>query len=66
MFSNYLTKAKESKKGIISWMCNTHSSFAGNQISENASTSAAELMIIPIRNILLRIANLFQRLLGLV
>ncbi len=61
-----LTVGIVGKKGIISWMCDTHSSFDGEQTSENASISAAELMIIPIRNIVLRIANIFQRLLGFV
>lgn len=53
-------------KGIISWMCNTHSSFEGNQTSGDVDVSLFEAILIPIRNIILKIANLIQKLLGFV
>lgn len=53
-------------KGIISWMCETHSSFEGNQTSADASVNFFESLLIPMRNIILKIANLIQKLLGFV
>lgn len=54
-------------KGIISWMSNTHSEFDGESTSNNnIFMSTLDIILIPIRNIFLKIANLFQRLLGFV
>ena len=54
------------QKGIISWMCNTHSSFNGTGSSDDTTIGIFDSIFIPIRNIFLKIANLFQRLLGFV
>lgn len=54
------------KKGIITWMCNTHSSFDGETSSGGLGTSLFDIILIPIRNIIFKIANIIQRLLGFV
>jgi predicted peptidase len=53
-------------KGMISWMCNTHSEFEGGQTSDDVSVGIFDAILIPIRNIILKIANLIQRILGFV
>ncbi len=55
----------EDAKGIIWWMQNTHSSFDGG-VSDDADVSIISYLFIPIRNAMLKIANLFQRLFGFV
>lgn len=56
----------ENPNGIISWMCNTHSSFDGIASDDEASVSIIEYIFIPLRNLMLKIANLFQKMLGFV
>ena len=56
----------ENSKGIISWMCNTHSSFDGTPSKKDTFIDTATAFLIPFRNIVFKIANLFQRLLGFV
>ena len=53
-------------KGIISWMCNTHSDFDGTPSTSNSVPGMIDFMLIPIRNIIFRIANIIQRILGFV
>lgn len=56
----------EDSNGIISWMCNTHSSFDGTASDNDADVGFISAMFIPMRNLFLKIANLFQKLLGFV
>lgn len=53
-------------KGIISWMSNTHSSFTGTPDGNNSSVSIISTILIPFRNLFLKIVNIFQRILGFV
>lgn len=52
--------------GIIRWMSNTHSSFDGTPADRTTPINVFTIMIIPFRNMLFRIANIFQRILGFV
>ena len=61
-----LTVGIVGEKGIISWMCNTHSSFDGQQTSFDTIPGMIDLIINPIRNLILKIANIVQRMLGYV
>ncbi|MBR3835622.1 MAG: hypothetical protein IKJ69_02390 [Clostridia bacterium] len=56
----------EGENGMISWMCNTHSDFDGTSADDNAQVSILEMIFIPLKNLLFKIANIFQRLLGFV
>lgn len=63
---NGLSVSIVGKKGIISWMSNTHSSFDGTPTPPNSIPSMFDFMFIPLRNLLFRIANMFQKILGFV
>lgn len=56
----------EGDEGLISWMSNTHSSFDGDADDDAGSIDFLSILIIPIRNLILKIANIIQRILGLV
>ena len=56
----------QGSNGMISWMCNTHSSFKGTNSDKDVDVNFIETITIFIRNIVFKIANLFQRLFGLV
>lgn len=60
------TVKMEGTNGMISWMCNTHSSFDGAVSDGDSPMSIVEIILVPIRNIIFKIANLFQRLFGFV
>ncbi len=55
----------EGSEGIISWMSNTHSTFGGAS-SGDADLSFFNFILVPLRNVILKIANIFQRILGFV
>ncbi len=52
--------------GIISWMSNTHSDFNGGQSVADTKVNIIQRLFIPFRNIILKIANIIQKLLGFV
>lgn len=56
----------EDSKGMIYWMSNTHSSFDGIAIEGESETGLFGRMFISLRNIMFRIANVIQKLLGFV
>lgn len=60
------TVAIEGEKGIISWMSKTHSSFTGAPAEDDFSVNIASFILIPIRNLFLKVVNIFQRILGFV
>lgn len=60
------TVKMEGTNGMISWMCDTHSSFDGAASDGDSPMSIVEIILVPIRNIIFKIANLFQRLFGFV
>lgn len=60
------TVSIEGDNGIISWMCNTHSSFEGVKSENSPMICFVEQAFIPLRNIVFRIANLIQKKLGFV
>lgn len=61
-----LTVSIVNGKGIISWMCNTHSDFDGIPTSGGSIPSVIDVIIIPLRNFIFRILNIIQRILGFV
>lgn len=56
----------ENSKGIISWMSSTHSAFDGTVSYKETEIDALALIFIPLRNIVFKIANMFQKLLGFI
>lgn len=56
----------EFSDGMISWMSNIHSSFDANAAENRTSLSSFDYIVISIRNIAFKVANFFQRLMGLV
>ena len=56
----------ENSEGIISWMCGVHSSFDGTRSENRTEISSFESAYISVRNVIFKIANFFQRLVGLV
>ncbi len=56
----------EGSEGIISWMSKTHSSFNGVSSENDFDINFISLLIVPIRNLVLKIANIIQRILGFV
>ncbi len=52
--------------GIISWMCNVRSAFGGVPSPNNNPADVLSIIFIQIRNVFFKIANIFQRLVGLV
>lgn len=60
------TVSIEGSQGMISWMCNTHSSFDGTASDKDTYIDSLTYMFIPVRNIILKIANMLQKMLGFV
>lgn len=56
----------ESPEGMISWMSGLHSDFNGEAPSSIKKVSFFDSLMIPFRNIIFKIGNLIQKLLGLV
>ncbi len=60
------TVSFENSEGMIAWMSDIHSSFVPASTENRTDINALDYVLIFIRNIVFRIANLFQRLLGFV
>lgn len=56
----------EGENGIISWMSNTHSNFDGTASDKDTPMGIIEMILVPLKNIIFKIANIIQRLLGFV
>ena len=56
----------EFSQGMITWMSGIHSSFDASPAENRTDINAFEYMSISIRNIVFKVANFFQRLMGLV
>lgn len=64
--ANGNTISFENSEGMISWMSGIHSSFDATPAEDITSVSFFENIYISIRNVIFKIANFFQRLVGLV
>jgi len=60
-----MTVNLSSPKGLIKWISAIHSDFDGNADSSSSSVNPVSKVIEAVRNVLLKIVNIFQRILGL-
>lgn len=60
------TVSFEDSEGMISWMCDIHSSLDSTSTENRTSVGDFDYFIINLRNIIFKIANFFQRLMGFV
>lgn len=56
----------QNSRGVIWWMSNTRSSFNGATSDDDSGVSFISQMFNPVRNLFLKIANIFQKLFGFV
>lgn len=60
------TVSFKNSRGVIWWMSNTQSSFNGVTSDDDSNVNFISKMFIPVRNMMLKIANIFQKLFGFV
>lgn len=60
------TVSFEYSEGMISWMCGIHSSFDATPAGNRSEISSFDYIYISVRNVVFKIANFFQKLVGLV
>lgn len=56
----------ESPNGMIAWMCGIHSSFEGNDPEIDSGNNILERLVAIIRNLIFKIADVFQKVFGLI